>query len=93
MRQLWWFLLLLAVALGLLLGLLSGAAPVRPSEDVNYLNLQYAREIHQAWLGYGSPHPLWDADWVVAYTALLEGTDDAPNIREKWDAGYYKDEE
>ena len=93
MRKLWWLLIL--IPLGFLLGRLT-AAPVRPSEDVNYLNITYAREIHQNALLIPSPVPEWDTlwipwneDWVAAYTAVLEGTDDAPNIREKWEAGYY----
>ena len=84
----------LLVLMAFVLGLT--AAPVHPSEDVNYLNLSYAREIHQDALLIPSPVPEWDAlwlewneDWITAYTAMLEGTDDAPNIREKWEAGEY----
>ena len=93
MHKLWWLLILIPLAF--LLGLLT-AAPVRQSEEVNYLNLAYAREIHENALLIPSPVPEWDTlwipwneDWVAAYTAVLEGQDDAPNIRERWDAGYY----
>jgi len=74
---------------GLLIAGLVLVPSVQSGTSTNWANLEYARDIHQAWLGYGSPHPLWDADWVAAYTALLEGTEDAPNIRARWEAGYY----
>ena len=61
----------------------------------------YAREIHQQWVLLESPVPEWasfwvefNEDWVKAYDAVLGEkygyAIEVPNIRERWESGYYK---
>ena len=84
---------------GILTGaLLAGMITVQAQEKtVSDLNMEFAREIHQAYLDRGiSPLPAWDADWVAAYDAVLGEKYgyyiETPNIRERWESGYYKAE-
>jgi len=89
------------LAAGLLIGLAVTSTPVREQtvSELNIKNLEWFRATHVYWLTVGDgPNPdRWEIDVIAAYDSVLAEYDgtvvdwDVPDIRARWQAGYYEE--